>query len=79
MSEFGFYPWEHRFNGTNIRSIQGNVTGNVSFLTIDSCSYEDNGEYICEARNKDSQKIFHQDIATSVIVKGSRFIAFSSY
>ncbi|XP_071131048.1 uncharacterized protein [Mytilus edulis] len=70
MSEFDFYPWEHRFNGTYIRSIPGNVTGNDSFLNIDSCSYEDNGEYICEARNKDSQKIFHQDISTSIIVKG---------
>ncbi|CAC5408250.1 TTN [Mytilus coruscus] len=70
MSEFGFSPWVHRFHGTYIRSVAGNVTGNVSFLSIDSCNYEDNGEYICEAWNKDSQQIFRQKSSTRVIVKG---------
>ncbi|XP_052070889.1 uncharacterized protein LOC127709405 isoform X1 [Mytilus californianus] len=70
MSEFGFSPWEHIFNGTYIRSLTGNVTGNVSFLSIDYCTYEDNGEYICEAWNKDSQQIFRQKSSTNVIVKG---------
>lgn len=71
MSEFGFYPWEHRFNGTYIRSIPGNVTGNVSFLTIDSCNYEDNGEYSCEAWNQVFQQLFRQKKSTTVIITGN--------
>ncbi|CAG2186900.1 unnamed protein product [Mytilus edulis] len=70
MSEFGFSPWEHRFHGTYIRSLTGNITGNVSFLSIDSCNYQDNGKYICKAWNQDSQQIVRLNSSTSVIVKG---------
>lgn len=70
MSEFEFSPWEHRFHGTYIRSLTGNITGNVSFLSIDSCNYQDNGKYICKAWNQDSQQIVRLNSSTSVIVKG---------
>lgn len=79
MSEFGFSSWEHRFHGTFIRSIPGNVTGNVLFLSIDSCNYEDNGEYICEAWNKAFQQLFRQSKSTTVIITGNYFINLFSY
>ncbi|CAG2256932.1 unnamed protein product [Mytilus edulis] len=71
MSKFGFSQWEHRFHDTYIRSVTGNISGNVSFLAIDSCNYEDNGEYICEAWNQDSKQLFRRKSSISVIVTGS--------
>ncbi|VDI49108.1 Hypothetical predicted protein [Mytilus galloprovincialis] len=70
MSKFGFSQWEHRFHDTYIRSVTGNISGNVSFFAIDSCNYEDNGEYICEAWNQDSKQLFRRKSSISVIVTG---------
>ncbi|VDI19592.1 Hypothetical predicted protein, partial [Mytilus galloprovincialis] len=70
MTELGFMPWEHKFHGTYIRSMTGNITGNVSFLSIDSCSYEDTGEYVCEAWNQDFLQIYHQKRSTNLIILG---------
>lgn len=67
---FGFYPWVHSFGNHMIRSLSGNVTDNSSVLEIDSCSYEDNGEYTCKAWNKDSMEIITQNRTINVTVTG---------
>lgn len=42
----------HFFQGLFIRSLNGEIQGNMSTLIIDSCSYQDAGEYSCIAWNE---------------------------
>ncbi|XP_071148690.1 neural cell adhesion molecule 1-like [Mytilus edulis] len=49
---YGFNPWIHYFNGTFIRSLNGSVQEINSILEVDTCSYQNAGEYICVAWNK---------------------------
>ncbi|CAC5385527.1 unnamed protein product [Mytilus coruscus] len=52
MPIYGFTSWTHAYQGTLIRLLNGKMQGNHSILTIDSCSYEDTGDYTCIAWNE---------------------------
>ncbi|CAC5404483.1 unnamed protein product [Mytilus coruscus] len=49
---YGFNPWIHYFNGTYIRSLNGSVKEMKSILEVETCSYQNAGEYMCAAWNK---------------------------
>ncbi|XP_052080109.1 titin-like isoform X2 [Mytilus californianus] len=49
---YGFNPWIHYFNGTFIRSLNGSVQEMKSILELETCSYQNAGEYMCAAWNK---------------------------
>ncbi|CAG2190908.1 unnamed protein product [Mytilus edulis] len=52
LAIFGFEPWQHSLNGTYIRSLNGLNDKYVSLLLINTCSYQDAGEYTCIVWNK---------------------------
>ncbi|XP_052080246.1 sialoadhesin-like isoform X2 [Mytilus californianus] len=49
---YGFNPWIHYFNGAYIRRLNGSVLERKSILEVETCSYQNAGEYICTAWNK---------------------------
>lgn len=70
LYKYGFAEWVHRFNGQGIRKLNGTVVGNLSFLLLQSCGYQDVGHYICRAWNDYNGQIFWATRKTTVKVFG---------
>ncbi|XP_063441965.1 uncharacterized protein LOC134722285 [Mytilus trossulus] len=50
-AKYKFNDWEHRVRGTVIRHLPGVITGNISYLQLSHCSYQDTGTYYCTVGN----------------------------
>lgn len=70
LYKYGFAEWVHRFNGQGIRKLNGTVVGNLSFLVLKSCGYQDVGHYICRAWNEYDGHVYWATRKTTVKVLG---------
>lgn len=70
LPSYGFYLWRHFFNGEFIRTLNGSVHSMKSVLEVETCSYQDAGEYECTAWNKYGNTTFVSHKNISLIVYG---------
>lgn len=65
-----FGSWVHTYDGYVIRYIIGNISEKTSTLLLSRCSYEDEGDYMCNAcSNKESGNSCN-NISSKVAIKG---------
>ncbi|XP_076110090.1 uncharacterized protein LOC143078916 isoform X2 [Mytilus galloprovincialis] len=50
-AKYKFSDWEHRVGGTVIRHLPGDIVGNISYLRLSLCTYQDTGTYYCTVGN----------------------------
>ncbi|XP_076091736.1 uncharacterized protein LOC143063430 [Mytilus galloprovincialis] len=70
LAIFGFEPWRHSIDGTYIRSLKGSNDAYVSLLFINTCSYQDAGEYTCIVWNTHTGETFVGNTTTTLVVTG---------
>ncbi|XP_052066927.1 uncharacterized protein LOC127706386 isoform X2 [Mytilus californianus] len=68
LQYYGFSQWTHTVNGKFIRKLNGRNHGNTSSLLIQSCSYEDVGNYTCRAWNENNHKKYWSNKTTILTV-----------
>lgn len=68
ITDFG--PWVHTFDGYFIRNLNGFRDGNMSTIFINKCSFEDQGNYFCQAWTNEQGASFWNNISSKLIVKG---------
>lgn len=51
LPSYGFNLWTHSVNGIHIRTLNGSINGMESVLEVETCSYQEAGEYTCNAWN----------------------------
>ncbi|XP_071149230.1 uncharacterized protein [Mytilus edulis] len=51
LPSYGFNLWTHSVNGIHIRTLNGSMNGRESILEVETCSYQEAGEYTCNAWN----------------------------
>lgn len=67
---YGFNQWRHFFNGKFIRTLNGSVDDMESVLEVETCSYQNAGEYICTAWNEYGGSMLVANKNISFIVYG---------
>lgn len=67
---YGFSQWTHSVYGKFIRNLNGRNDGNTSTLLIQSCSYEDAGNYTCRAWNKNNHTNYWSNKTTILTING---------
>lgn len=70
LHHYGFSKWIHTINGNYLRKLNGRTRGNMSILLIDSCSFEDVGNYTCMAWNKNKNMEYWSNKSTTLTVNG---------
>ncbi|CAC5387769.1 HMCN [Mytilus coruscus] len=72
---YGFGQWIHTINGKYIRKLNGTTHGNISTLVLQSCSYEDFGNYTCIAWNENNHHKYWSNKTTILTVRDLPVIA----
>ncbi|CAC5386898.1 unnamed protein product [Mytilus coruscus] len=72
---YGFGQWIHTINGKFIRKLNGTTHGNISTLFLQSCSYEDFGNYTCIAWNENNHHKYWSNKTTILTVRDLPVIA----
>lgn len=61
-TKYGFGSWIHSYRGTYLRSLKGQIHDKESILVIESCSFEDKGDYMCVVWNEyDGNTVYEND------------------
>lgn len=68
---YGFHSWIHSFNGVRVRTLNGTTASKESILKIDSCRYDDAGEYTCIAWNMYDETKYTANASVNMIVYGA--------
>lgn len=65
-----FGTWVHTYNGYVIRHLAGHRFEKTSTLLLAKCSYEDEGNYMCNACSNDESSNLCNNISSKVVIKG---------
>lgn len=65
-----FGSWIHLYNAQIIRFVNGSNNSSSSTIIFDGCSFEDEGEYVCQAHSNENGLVFLSTTSTKVVVKG---------
>lgn len=65
-----FGSWIHLYNAEIIRFVNGSYNSSSSTIKFDGCSFQDEGEYVCQAHSNENGLVFHSNTSTKVDVKG---------
>lgn len=65
-----FRSWIHKYNKIFIRFINGTQHSSTSTIKFDTCNFDDEGEYVCQAETSENGLVFQSNTSTNVVVIG---------